>query len=126
MKLLDRYHVLRIILVQLIILITFALPAFAEDKNGVSPNTVSLPSGPGTIEGLGESFQPLLNTGTAKYAVKIATPPGVNGHAPELALTYESGRGDGILGVGWAFGPGAISRRTDKGIPRYADGPKHL
>ena len=45
MKLLDRYHVLRIILFQLIILITLALPSFAEDKNGVFPNTVSKSSG---------------------------------------------------------------------------------
>ena len=35
---------------------------FAADKSGVSPNTISLPKGPGSIEGLGESFQPTLNT----------------------------------------------------------------
>ena len=29
----------------------------AADKNGVSPNAISLPSGPGSIEGLGDSFQ---------------------------------------------------------------------
>jgi hypothetical protein len=39
------------------------------DKNGVSPNTVSLPSGPGSIDGLGESFQPMLNTGSARYCL---------------------------------------------------------
>ena len=44
----------------------------AADKSGVSPNTISLPKGPGSIEGLGESFQPTLNTGTAKYGVRFA------------------------------------------------------
>ena len=32
----------------------------AVDKSGVTPNTVSLPKGPGSIEGLGEAFEPLL------------------------------------------------------------------
>jgi len=98
-------------------------PAEDKDKNGVTPNTISLPSGPGSIEGLGESFQPMLNTGTAKYAVPIALPAGVSGHTPTLALAYESGLGDGPAGIGWTFGPGSVSRRTDRGIPRYVDGP---
>ena len=98
----------------------------AADKSGVTPNTISLPSGPGSIEGLGESFQPMLNTGTAKYAVKIALPAGVNGHTPSLSLAYESGFGEGPAGIGWKFGPGDVSRRTDKGIPRYVDGPNGL
>lgn len=95
--------------------------AHGADKNGVSPNVVSLPSGPGTIEGLGESFQPLLNTGTARYAVRIPLPKGHN--TPELKLQYESGFGDGPAGIGWVYGPGSIARQVDKGIPRYVEGP---
>lgn len=98
----------------------------AEDKNGVSPNTISLPSGPGSIEGLGESFQPMLNTGTARYKVKIAMPPGVAGNTPELSLQYDSGFGDGPAGIGWTYGPGSISRQVDKGLPRYVDGPNGM
>jgi len=98
----------------------------AEDKNGVGPNTVSLPSGPGSIEGLGEAFQPMLNTGTSKYSVNIALPPGTAGHNPKLTLSYESGHGDGPVGTGWKFGPNAVCRKTDKGIPRYVDGPNGL
>ena len=100
--------------------------SLADDKNGVSPNTISLPSGPGSIEGLGESFQPMLNTGTAKYAVGLALPAGAAGHAPQLSLNYESGFGDGPVGIGWKFGPGSVHRQTDKGIPRYVDGPNGL
>ena len=55
-------------------------PCYGDDKNGVSPKTISLPSGPGSIEGLGKSFQPSLNTGSAQYAVGIQVPPGTNGH----------------------------------------------
>ena len=75
----------------------------AVDKSGVSPNTVSLPSGPGSIEGLGEAFQPTLNTGTAKYGLSLALPPNAGGMTPALALNYEGGNGNGVLGIGWGL-----------------------
>src|SRR5262245_35258760 len=73
----------------LVVLVMSIGLAFAADKNGVSPNSISLPKGPGSIEGLGESFQPTLNTGTAKYGLGIKIPPGTAGHQPSLALAYE-------------------------------------
>jgi RHS repeat-associated protein len=92
-----------------------------EDKSGVSPNTIAVPKGPGSVQGLGESFQPTLNTGTAKYAVGLAVPPGTAGHTPTLSLAYEGGRGNGAFGIGWRLSPPFIQRQTDKGIPRYID-----
>ena len=67
--------------------------ANAAQTDGVSPNTISLPSGPGSIEGLGESFEPQRNTGTASYGIAFALPPGRAGHAPALGLSYEGGEG---------------------------------
>lgn len=96
-----------------------ALPGRAADKSGVSPNTISLPKGPGSIEGLGESFQPTLNTGTAKHALILKLPPGVAGHQPELSLSYDGGGGNGPLGYGWSLSLPCVQRRTDKGIPTY-------
>src|SRR5688572_18637408 len=96
-----------------------AITATAADKSGVSPNTISLPKGPGSIEGLGESFQPTLNTGTAKYSLKLALPPGTAGHAPEIVLAYDGGSGNGVLGFGWSIPLASIQRRSDKGIPLY-------
>lgn len=110
-----------ILVLQLVCLAGWSSMLYAADKNGVSPNTISLPSGPGSIEGLGESFQPMLNTGSARHAVKISMPAGVTGNTPALSLSYESGRGDGPASIGWRYGSGSISRRTDKGIPRYVD-----
>lgn len=98
-----------------------ASPCLGEDKNGVSPGTISLPSGPGSIEGLGASFQPMLNTGSARYSVPIKLPEAAAGSKPNLTLHYDSGKGDGPLGIGWSIGPGSISRQVDKGIPRYVD-----
>src|SRR5262245_22625497 len=103
------------------ILLVAAGVTIAADKSGVSPNTISLPKGPGSIEGLGESFQPTLNTGTAKYALGIRLPPGTAGHQPSLSLSYEGGGGNSQLGCGWSLDLPHIQRRTDKGIPTYGE-----
>ena len=104
-----------------------ALCAWAgDDKNGVAPNTISLPKGPGSIEGLGEAFQPSLNTGTGKHAVGLKLPPGTAGHTPQMALVYEGGNGNGVLGPGWSIPLAFVQRQTDKGVPRYVDGPNGL
>lgn len=95
---------------------------FAAEKNGISPQAISLPSGPGSIEGLGDSFEPQLNTGTATYAVAFAVPPGRVGHAPKIGLAYNGGGPNGLVGVGWTLtGATFIQRQVDKGLPRYDD-----
>ena len=97
-------------------------PAAAPDKSGVKPNVISLPSGPGSIEGLGDAFQPQVNTGTATYGVPLRLPPGAAGFAPSLALSYNSGSGNSSFGQGWNCGPAlVIERQTEKGFPRYRD-----
>ncbi len=100
-------------------LLLAGFPATADDKSGVSPNTISVPKGPGSIEGLGESFQPSLNSGTAKHSVKLRVPKGVAGLEPQLELIYESGAGNGPLGLGWRFNLDLVQRMTDQGMPTY-------
>ncbi|MGD2109039.1 MAG: SpvB/TcaC N-terminal domain-containing protein, partial [Phycisphaerae bacterium] len=95
----------------------------AQDKNGVAAVAISRPTGPGSLEGLGDAFQPALNTGMAKYTVPIALPEGIAGFTPTIALSYDAGRGFGIAGMGWSFGPGCIRRQTDEGLPRYGEAP---
>ena len=102
-----------------IIACLLSLAAYAENKSAVEPQVLSLPKGPGSIEGLGESFEPQLNTGTAAYRVKLAVPPGVNKHQPDLALVYNSGYGNSPLGIGWHLNVPSIQRQTDKGLPLY-------
>ena len=95
------------------------LLAEGKDKNGVAPNSISVPKGPGSIEGLGDSFQPSLNTGTTKYGLGIRVPPGTGGFTPSVSLAYEGGLGNGILGMGWELRVPSIRRQVDKGIPLY-------
>ena len=91
----------------------------AENKSGVAPNVISLPSGPGSIEGLGDSFEPNLNSGAASYRLAVEVPPGRGGFTPELALQYSSGNPNGTLGVGWELNTPFVQRQTEKGLPHY-------
>ncbi|MCX7110799.1 MAG: FG-GAP-like repeat-containing protein [Proteobacteria bacterium] len=108
-------------IVTLLLLCMVAPSAFGEGKSAVEPQVLSLPKGPGSIEGLGESFEPQLNTGTAAYRVKLAVPPGINKHQPALALVYNSGYGNSPLGLGWRLNVPSIQRQTDKGLPAYTN-----
>ncbi|CAA0111320.1 Putative deoxyribonuclease RhsC [BD1-7 clade bacterium] len=85
------------------------------------PNHISLPSGPGSLEGLGKAFEPSLNTGGASYSVSIAVPPGTAGHTPAIALNYSSGFGHGIAGLGWQLSVPSVERSIENGTPRYTD-----
>lgn len=92
-----------------------ALPA----KVGVP--AISLPKGGGAIRGIGETFQANPVTGTATMSVPVSISPGRSGFGPQLALSYDSGAGNGPFGLGWGLGLPAIARKTDLGLPRYFD-----
>ena len=95
----------------------------ADNKSGVTPEAISRPTGPGSLEGLGDAFQPALNTGMAQYTLPVALPEGTAGFTPAIALSYDAGRGFGIAGLGFDFGPGCIRRQTEEGLPRYGQMP---
>src|SRR5690242_21488988 len=82
---------------------------------------LSLPKGGGAIRGIGEKFAANPVTGTGSMTVPIATSPGRSGFGPQLSLSYDSGSGNGPFGFGWSLSLPAITRKTDKGLPRYGD-----
>ncbi len=84
------------------------------------PN-LSLPSGGGAIRDIGEKFDVNAATGTAAVGIPIALTPSRGSTQPSLGLKYNSGAGNGPFGLGWTVGFTSISRKTDKGLPRYAD-----
>jgi hypothetical protein len=60
-------------------------------------------------------------TGTGSLSAPIATTPGRSGFGPQLSLSYDSGSGNGPFGFGWSLSLPSITRKTDKGLPRYQD-----
>ena len=76
-----------------------AASARADKPAGVTAQTVKLPSGPTSLKGLGESFEPNIATGTGSYSVGIELPPGFL--QPSLTLGYSGGSGKSELGMGW-------------------------
>lgn len=61
---------------------------------------VSLPSGGGAVQGIGETFRPDVFSGTAGYSIPLPLTTG-RGFIPNLQLHYNSGNGNGIFGAGW-------------------------
>ena len=92
-----------------------------SNKSGVSRQVISLPTGGGALQGIGETFAPDLFTGTGNFTVPIALPPGRNGFQPALNLVYSTGHGNGPFGLGWHLSIPGVSRKTAKGVPRYRD-----
>ncbi|MEO6599127.1 MAG: SpvB/TcaC N-terminal domain-containing protein, partial [Polyangiaceae bacterium] len=92
----------------------------AAPQENAAP-TLLLPKGGGAINGIGEKFTANPVTGTGNLTVPIAVSPGRSGFGPSLALSYDSGAGNGPFGLGWSLSLPAIARRTDKGLPRYQD-----
>ena len=86
-----------------------------------APPPLELPKASGSLRGLGEKFQAGGPTGTGSLSIPLAISPCRGGAEPKLALKYDSAQGQGPFGMGWRLSVPSIVRRTDKGIPRYAD-----
>ncbi|MGE5290320.1 MAG: SpvB/TcaC N-terminal domain-containing protein [Micromonosporaceae bacterium] len=82
---------------------------------------IALPKGGGAIRGIGEKFAANPVTGTGSLSVPIFTSPGRSGFGPQLSLSYDSGAGNGPFGFGWSLSLPSITRKTDRGLPRYWD-----
>jgi hypothetical protein len=94
--------------------------AIEQEESSLAP-TISLPKGGGAIRGAGEKFTTNAVTGTASLSVPILTTPGRTGFGPELALSYDSGAGNGPFGLGWTLSLPAVTRGTEKRLPLYHD-----
>ncbi|MBW8877783.1 MAG: hypothetical protein JF614_22675, partial [Acidobacteria bacterium] len=92
-----------------------------QGVKGVSAPTLSLPKGGGAVRGIGEKFGVNPVTGTGSLSVPLPLSPGRAGFGPQLSLSYDSGAGNGPFGFGWSLGLPSITRKTDKGLPRYLD-----
>src|SRR3954469_7879872 len=74
----------------------------------------------GKISGYGERFEVNLVSGSASFTMPVAAPK-LRETAPDLSLSYSGSVGNSPYGLGFDLALPAISRLTDKGIPRYTN-----
>jgi RHS repeat-associated protein len=82
---------------------------------------LTLPRGGGAIKSIDEQFTVNPSNGTASLSLPLPLSPARNGWTPPVSLRYDSGTGNGIVGVGWSLDLPSIRRRTDRQLPRYGD-----
>lgn len=101
-------------------IVAAVLSTSAAEAKGLEATHVTLPQGPGSIEGLGRAFAPSVAAGTASFGVDIVVPPGALDFAPKLSLDYDSSGGISDVGIGWRLGTlPCIRRSTQNGLPKF-------
>jgi Salmonella virulence plasmid 65kDa B protein len=70
---------------------------------------------------MGEKFAANPVTGTGSMSIPLPLSSGRGGFTPSLSLSYDSGAGNGPFGFGWNLGIPSLTRKTDKGLPKYQD-----
>lgn len=89
-------------------------------SNAISIPTIELPKGGGAIKGIDEKFSINPTNGTASFSIPLPFAH-ARANSPALNLTYNSGAGNGIFGLGWNLSLASIKRKTDKKLPQYLD-----
>jgi len=90
-------------------------------SNAIEVPSIALPKGGGAIKGIDEKFSVNAVNGTASFSVPLPFSK-ARGASPALSLSYNSGAGNSIFGLGWSLSLGSIKRKSDKGLPQYSDG----
>ncbi len=82
--------------------------------------SINLPKGGGAIKGIDEKFSVNPVNGSASFSFPLPFSP-ARGITPSLSLSYNSGAGNGIFGLGWDIDLPSIKRKTEKELPQYLD-----
>lgn len=89
-------------------------------SNAISTPSLELPKGGGAIKGIDEKFSVNAVNGTAGFSIPLPL-ASARGSSPSLNLSYNSGAGNGVFGLGWNLSLASIKRKTDKKLPQYLD-----
>ena len=89
--------------------------------NSITIPQIALPKGGGAIKSIDEKFQVNAANGTAGFSIPFPFSPSRNSFMPGMALSYNSGSGNGNFGLGWNADPPSITRKTDRKLPEYND-----
>lgn len=82
---------------------------------------IELPKGGGALKAIDEKFRVNPSNGTASFSVPLPLSRTRSEFSPALSLSYNSGSGNGVFGLGWSLTHAMIQRRTDKRLPEYRD-----
>ncbi|GAB1452746.1 hypothetical protein MASR2M47_28020 [Draconibacterium sp.] len=88
--------------------------------NSIEIPSISLPKGGGAIKGIDEKFSVNPVNGTSSFSIPLPFSP-ARGASPSLSISYNSGAGNGVFGLGWNLSLPSIKRKTDKNLPQYFD-----
>ena len=89
-------------------------------SNAIEIPSIALPKGGGALKGIDEKFSVNAVNGTASFSVPLPVSP-ARGASPALSLSYNSGGGNSVFGLGWNISLPSIKRKTDKALPQYFD-----
>jgi len=89
-------------------------------NNRIQTPSINLPRGGGAIKSIDEKFQVNAVNGTSSFSLPIPV-SGARGFTPSVELTYDSGAGNGIFGIGWSLSLPSIRRKTENELPQYLD-----
>lgn len=90
-------------------------------RQTISVPNISVPKGGGALQGISEKFATNPVTGTASLKIPLPVSTTRSGFSPQLVLSYDSGSGNSPFGLGWGVAVPSITRKSDKGLPRYQD-----
>ncbi len=92
-----------------------------SDAMAYTPTTIKDLKAADPMEGVTMISPPQANNmGTANLMYPLNIPAGRRGMHPQLAITYNSAGGSGILGLGWNLPISEISVDTRRGVPLYS------
>lgn len=94
--------------------------AGTDNRFTVEIPTISLPKGGGAIKSIDEKFEVNAVNGSANFSIPL--PSGAaRGFGPSLGISYNSGGGNDLFGMGWSLSLPSIRRKTEKELPQYLD-----
>ncbi|HTR28754.1 MAG TPA: SpvB/TcaC N-terminal domain-containing protein, partial [Puia sp.] len=99
---------------------TPGVPVSQPKSDHFESPSISLPKGGGAIKGVNEKFDVNAVNGSASFSIPF--PIGsARGFGATLGISYNSGTGNGIFGLGWSLGLPSIRRKTEMELPAYRD-----
>ena len=96
-----------------------------QEASGIQVQQLELPKGGGSLQGIGETFQPNEFSGTASLSLPVAASP-CRDFEPQVQINYSSGSGNSPFGLGFSLSVPHISRATNKGTPLYETEEDHF